>query len=184
MVVWWVAMGTLLPMNQASEGFANIVSHPFWIPVNVIGFVACIAWSLSVVILNRKGNELGFILSFVGTIMFAAIQFYETFIWPIIATYNPELLTIKGAMVMGDLRLLVPFVLSGIFILIGYTITGIQLIKRGFVKWKVIIYFLGAILFANGLIVLIRTLGIFMFAVGLVLFDLKDNETNSKTIRN
>jgi len=175
LILWWILMGLLLPQSAAKDNFDTIVTHSNWIPINIIGFVAVLMWSLSffLIILIKsdyitKRGIVGFILGEIGIVWFACIQYYETFIWPVVGSYYPEMVEIDGALVFGSNILIIPLLLSGVFLGIGYILISIDFIKEKiFPKAIVWLLLIGVLLFGNGLLIPVRTLGVLFFTIAL-----------------
>jgi len=114
--------------------------------------------------------------------MFACIQYYETFLWPVVARYNPELLKLDGPLVFGDKLILVPLIISGVMLGLGYIMLGIDLLSnRALPKLAVIMLMFGALVFGNGVVFPIRTLGLLILSsamiwIGVHLIRLKYNK--------
>ena len=96
-LAWWLSMGLLLPQAEAMENFNVIVTHSNWVPINVIGLIAVMLWSLSFYLQYNsfskklsKTGFIGFVSGQIGIIWFACIQYYETFIWPIVGQSHGE----------------------------------------------------------------------------------------------
>ena len=174
--LWWICMGFGLPVKEAAADFDMLITHANWVPVNLIGMAACLVWLLSLPSLLLFAYERSGILAFPGTVcagigaaLFTAIQYYETFIWPVVARTNPELLKIDGALVFGSRLVLAPLLFSGVILGIGYLLLGIDLIqKRRLPRPVVLMLTIGGIVFGNGIVVPVRTLGMLSFAAAMV----------------
>ena len=176
LLVWWILMGIMLPQAEAKESFDVIVTHSNWIPINIIGFMAVLIFAISLFLLYKTISEhlsktgfFGFILGEIGIIWFACIQYYETFIWPLVGELHPELVKIDGALVFGNSIVMIPLILSGLVLGIGYLLFCIDLLKHNIVP-KLVVWFLliGVILFGNGLIAPIRTIGLILLVYSLI----------------
>ena len=175
MTVWWVLMGILLPQSAAKDNFDVIINHANWIPINIIGFAGALAWSISffmIFLINSNKLKIrgivGFIIGEIGIIWFTCIQYYETFIWPVIGKYDPNMIKIDGALVFGDSTLIIPLILSGLFLGIGYVLICIEFLKENIFPKKVIwMLLIGVLVFGNGLIIGIRTIGLLLLVIAL-----------------
>lgn len=177
LVLWWIALGVLLPVAEAATHFETMILHSNWVPVNVVGLIGCLLLILTVPVLHchiqEKRSTLGFaglIVAEIGLVMFTCIQYYETFLWPVVAQTNPELVSFDGPLVFGAPLVLVPLILSGIFLGAGYILLGIALyIERAVPRYAAILLIAGAVLFGNGVVFPVRTLGLFLFAIATVI---------------
>lgn len=168
-IIWWVCMGVFLPVGEAQENFNKLIEHPNWLMVNIIGLVAVILWIfsyLSLLVYDLKINSIVLLALFfglTGIAFFVAIQYYETFVWPVVVQFNPDLLKIDGPLVFGDRIILIPLVLSGVFVSIGYCfLTWHFLSNLAFSKIAVCLHLAGLLAFANGIIFPVRTLGLIL----------------------
>lgn len=183
---WWVSLGLFLPVKETSENFDLIVIHPNWIPVNIIGLLGTIVWAFSLLGLNlyqwkdsRIFGFIGFVLAEVGIILYACIQYYETFIWPVVAQYNPTLVKFDGALVFGDAVILIPLIISGVILAIGHVLLGIDLLRRRvFPSFIVLMLIIGAVVFGNGVVFSIRTVGIVFFTIAMLYIGSKIYKSN------
>lgn len=175
-MLWWLLMGLLLPQAAAKDNFDTIVTHSNWIPINLIGFVAVLMWSLSFfLIFLIKSDKIktrgivGFILGEIGIVWYACIQYYETFIWPVVGRQYPEMVKIEGALVFGDTTVLIPLLLSGVFLGLGYILICIDLFKEKiFSKGVIWMLLIGALVFGNGIVIGIRTIGLILFVLAFI----------------
>ena len=176
LVLWWLLMGLLLPQAAAKDNFDIIVTHSNWIPINLIGFVAVQMWSLSFFFIFLVKSDkikirgiVGFILGEIGIVWYACIQYYETFIWPVVGRQYPEMVKIEGALVFGDTTVLIPLMLSGVFLGLGYILICIDLFKEKiFSKGVIWMLLIGALLFGNGIVIGIRTIGLILFVIAFI----------------
>jgi len=175
LVLWWLLMGLLLPQTAAKDNFDVIVTHSNWIPINLIGFAAVLIWSLSFFLIFLIKSDkikikgiIGFILGEIGIVWYACIQYYETFIWPVVGRQYPEMVKIEGALVFGSNIMIIPLLLSGVFLGIGYILISIDLIKEKiFPKAIVWILLIGVIIFGNGVLIPVRSVGLLFFTIAL-----------------
>ncbi len=174
LIVWWFAVGLVLPVTGP---FEDLVRHELWLPVNVIGLVACLLWAVSLPALflfrveaARSIGFAGLIVAEIGVVLFAAIQYYETFLWPVAAAHAPELVSLDGALVFGDLRVMVPLATSGALLAIGFVLLALDLTKRtALPRAAVWLWVVGVVLFGNGAAIPVRTLGLVLYC-GAALF--------------
>ena len=176
LVTWWMLMGFALPVQAAQNNFARMIAHANWVPVNIIGMLACVAWlfSLPIHVVNqdRAVSLLRFVallISGAGVVWFGCIQYYETFLWPVVVAINPELVQLKGPLVFGDRLVLVPLLLSGLTVAAGYLVLmADQIRSRSPHTGSIVLLGTGALVFANGIVFPVRTVGILVFATAMV----------------
>ncbi len=171
--------------------FAASILHPAWIPVNCMGLLGCITLNLGIPSLlpgkrprgetsTNAGRQLtlvssedgpsvtpGVLISQIGAILFAAIQYYETFLWPVAASMDSSMVAVQGPFVFGDLRVSIPLVLSGLILTVGFFLLMIELIRSGQKKTWPSLLFIGVLLFGMGMIVPVRTIGLMLMTAGL-----------------
>ena len=175
-LIWWFMMPIFLPIGDAAEQFQNLVLDPEWIAVNLVGLISILFMILGFPGFYIKHYDIyhtpgfiGLIVALTGLILYAAIQYYETIIWPAAAHYNPELLQVKGALVSGDPLVAAGLLVSGVILGAGYILFGIASFRaRSFPKVPVWFLIFGAPLFGNGILFPVRTVGIILFATGTI----------------
>lgn len=175
-LVWWILLGVLLPSTEKGMQLVNLVLDKDWLGVNVIGLIGSLILPLGLIGLYAKQYEkigipgfIGFILTFIGSILYACIQFGETFTWPLIAAHAPVLLEVKGPMLAGSAFFLACTVM-GILFIIGFILIGIVSILAAVLPRIASIFLLiGAILFGAGMFLplVLRTIGMTLFAIAL-----------------
>ncbi|HBS06817.1 MAG TPA: hypothetical protein DEA96_17740 [Leptospiraceae bacterium] len=119
----------------------------------------------------HTGNQIygtpGVLISQIGAILFAAIQYYETFLWPVAASMDSSMVAFDGPFVFGDLRVSIPLVLSGLILTVGFFLLMIESIRSGQKKTWPSLLFIGVLLFGMGMIVPVRTIGLMLMTAGL-----------------
>ena len=103
MLASWLSIPPLMWDHLTDQDFSALVQHPMWIPVNVTLLIATVLLlpgmaglfaNLSKGGIRRHGVAL--IVTQFGVAWYACIQFYETFLWPLIARHSPELFDAVG----------------------------------------------------------------------------------------
>ena len=176
LLIWWFSMAIFLPIADASDQFENLVLDDFWIPVNMIGLIATLFMTLGFPSFYlkhlekfRKGGFYGLLIASIGLVLFTGIQYYETLLWPAAAKVNPELLQVNGALVSGDVGVLIGLITSGILLGFGYIIFGISALKtQAYPRPPVWLLMIGAPLFGAGIAFSIRTIGLLLFCTGTI----------------
>lgn len=175
-LVWWFSMPLFLPVSEAAENFQEMILDHSWIPVNLIGLASILMITLGFPGFYMRDPEkfnrlgyIGLIIATTGLILFTAIQYYETFLWPAAAHLYPELLQTKGELVSGNLSVVAGLIVSGIFLGAGYILFGISSLKAK-IGSKLPIWFLmvGAPVFGNAVIFPVRTVGLLLFCTGTI----------------
>ena len=173
MLASWLSIPLLMWDHLKDQDFSELVQHPMWIPVNVTLLIATVLLlpgmaglfaNLSKGGIRRHGVAL--IVTQFGVAWYACIQFYETFLWPLIARHSPELFDAVGfsasdPLVFGQL------VASGLVWSLGFGLTGVMIYRNAGMKWTGIGLAVGAILFGIGMALPIRTVGLVLFSAAL-----------------
>jgi hypothetical protein len=73
----------------------------------------------------RTLGFLGIVSSVSGTVLFTALQFDETFVWPLLAAYADQLLEIKGPM-FTDPTFFTGYVVMGVLFILGFVFIAAQ----------------------------------------------------------
>jgi hypothetical protein len=176
LLIWWFLFPVVLPIRDASENFQNLILDPNWTVINLAGLVSCLFLCLGlpgIFMLHYKHFEIsgfvGLLLSCSGLILFTAIQYYETLIWPAAAQINPGLLETKGALVSGDSNVVLGLLISGIILGVGYILFGGAAIRTKMYPLAPLLCLMsGAVVFGNGVLFPLRTAGLILFVIGTV----------------
>lgn len=154
-----------------------LILDPDWLLVNglgVIGFVLVLVGILG--IFFKQFNELtelgmfAFLITIVGVVLYNAGIYYETFIWPILAVSDPNLVTLSTGPIYSNPIFFMMQILSGSIFSIGFIIFGYSTYKTNtFSKWAILLLVIGVFLFIPGFFpYIVRTVGIVVYAVGLI----------------
>lgn len=174
--IWWFSMPIFLPIADSANNFKNLILDNDWVQINIVGLVSTLLVTLGFpgfYLKNyEKFNKVGFyglIIALTGLILYTSIQYYETLLWPAAAKINPELLQVKGALVSGDLGVVIGLISSGAFLGIGYILFGISALKTdSFPKIPLWFIIFGAPIFGIGIAFPIRTIGLILFCIGTI----------------
>jgi hypothetical protein len=179
---FWYLYALLLPYQELENTLAILVTDKHWVLVNVLGVLGSLAGLIGLTGIYIKAADgigttgmLGFILAFLGTMLFTATLLWDTIIWPILAKFDPILLDFQGPIYISK-TFFSFFIIAGIIYAIGYVLLGITLAKSGvYPYWGSIMIAVGAPLFGLGnlfgkLQVYPRTIGITLFCIGLIWF--------------
>ena len=176
LLVWWLGLGMLMPLEGMEAGYANLVKDSDWLWINIFGLVATILLPLGFVGLYLKQIQeagklglIGFVCAFLGSLLFLCIQFIETALWPIFPEHAPGLLEHKGAMFM-DPTFKIFYLAMGILLALGFIILGISSMISGVLpKWGAVLMLIGGAVFSLVIsVVVVRTIGIILLSAGLV----------------
>jgi len=176
LLIWWILFPVLLPVANASQNFQDLILDSNWTTINLLGLLSCILLCLGLpgfFLAQYKHFRMygfwGLLLACTGLILFTAIQYYETLIWPAAAKINPELLHANGALVSGNSAVVTGLLISGIILGAGYVLFGIAALKTGkFLKPAIWLQMAGIVLFGNGIIFTVRTIGLILFITGTI----------------
>lgn len=176
LLTWWILFPVLLPVGEASQNFQNLVLDNNWTAINLVGLLSCLLLCLGLpgIFLARHRHFKwygfwGLLIACTGLILFTAIQYYETLIWPAAAQIYPEMLHAKGALVSGNSAVVTGLVVSGIVLGSGYVLFGITALKtRLFKKVAIWMLMIGAVVFGNGIVFPARTIGLILFVAGTI----------------
>lgn len=176
-IIWWILLGVSQMIGSSGGSLSQLVQSPSWIPINIIGLVASL---LLVMGLMRIlfGNEsslgifgfLGFIICILGVVLFTSLQFDETFVWPLLATYADSLLEIEGPMFTNP-GFLAAYIIMGILFALGFIFIAVQSLRRNiFPKIPSILMIIGAPIFGGGLYVplMVRTIGLILLGISFI----------------
>jgi hypothetical protein len=181
LLAWWLMFPVLLPIADASENFQDLVMNSNWTVVNLAGLLSCLFLCLGlpgIFLAHYKHYKMygffGLLLACTGLILFTAIQYYETLIWPAAAQTNPGLVHSNGALVSGNSAVVAGLLLSGIVLGSGYVLFGIAALKTGkYSKAAIWMLMVGVVVFGNGIIFPARTVGMILFISGTIWISLQ-----------
>ncbi|MHA1992383.1 MAG: hypothetical protein ACW98A_15540 [Candidatus Hodarchaeales archaeon] len=177
LLLFWFLYAILLPINEVSTNYHLLVLDPDWLLVNglgVIGFVLALVGILG--IFFKQSNDLtelgmvGFLVTFVGQVLYNAGIYYETFIWPILAESDPTLINLSSGPIYTNPVFFTMLILAGSIYAIGFLIFGYSTYKAdSFNKWAILLLVIGVVLFIPGFFpYAVRTVGIIAYAGGLI----------------
>ena len=176
LLIWWLLFPVLLPVADASQNFQDLILDNNWTAVNLVGLLSCLLLCTGLPgFFLAHYNDFkpygfwGLLLACTGLILFTAIQYYETLLWPAAAQVNPGLLHSDGALVAGNSAVVSGLLISGIALGSGYVLFGTAALKTNLYK-KAALWLLmaGAVVFGNGIVFSVRTIGLLLFTGGTV----------------
>src|SRR3989338_196736 len=148
-----------------------------WFVLNLLAFILTLLTPLALVGLYARQMEasgrlgfLGFLLAFIGSLLFAGLQFDEAFVWPILAIEAPSLIDPRGPM-FSDPAFSSVYLLMGIVYILGFIFFGIATARAKVLpRWAAILLTVGVPLFAGGFLIppIVRAIGTTLAAIGLI----------------
>ncbi|MHA2173018.1 MAG: hypothetical protein ACXAB7_24450 [Candidatus Kariarchaeaceae archaeon] len=177
LLLFWFLFAILLPINEVPTNYHLLILDPDWLLVNglgVIGFVLAIVGVLGIFFkqfdnLTELGM-IGFLITFVGQVFYNASIYYETFIWPVLAQSDPNLINMSTGPIYSNPVFFMMLLLAGSLYAFGFLIFGYSTYKtETFPKWAILLLVIGVALFIPGFSpYIIRTLGVIVYAAGLI----------------
>jgi len=177
LITWWTLLGISQVLSNSGDSLLQLVKSSTWIPINIIGLIATLFLVIGLMrILFEEESSLelsgflGVILSIFGVVLFTAVQFDETFVWPLLAKHSDNLLEINGPM-FTNLSWLSIYIIMGAFFVLGFILIAIQSLRRNiFPKIPSILMIIGAPIFGSGLLVplMIRTIGLIFLSISFI----------------
>jgi hypothetical protein len=176
-IIWWILLGISQMIGGSGGSLSQLVQSQGWIPINIIGLVASLLLVLGLMrILVEDSTNLGFlgffgfIICILGVALFASLQFDETFVWPLLATYADSLLEIKGPMFTNP-GFFAAYIIMGILFTLGFIFIAVQSLRRNiFPKIPSVLIIIGAPIFGGGLYIplIVRTIGLILLGVSFI----------------
>lgn len=177
--IWWWLFPIFLPLNQLLIDYSILIKNDYWIPINifqVIGIISFLLFSIEFYKNFYDEKILGkifFVLTIIGSFIFCGVAFYETFLWPIIAQSNSEILNIKNGPIYNNMLFIFPTGIGILAFLIGNVYAGIMSIKK-INKLSGIIFIIGISFYCLGFLsgsirYTIQSIGIVFLGLGLTM---------------
>jgi len=176
-IIWWILLGISQMLGSSGGSLSQLVQSPSWIPINIIGLIASLllVMGLMRILFGEKSSLgmfgfLGFIICILGVVLFTSLQFDETFVWPLLATYADSLLEINGPMFTNPGFLSV-YIIMGILFAFGFIFIAVQSLRRNiFPRIPSILMLIGAPIFGGGLYVplMVRTIGLILLGISFI----------------
>ncbi|MHA2034908.1 MAG: hypothetical protein ACW98X_00655 [Promethearchaeota archaeon] len=177
LLLFWFLYAILLPINEVPTNYHLLILDPEWLIVNglgVIGFLLALIGVLG--IFFKQSNDLtqlgmlGFLVTFVGQVLYNAGIYYETFIWPVLAASDINLVDLSNGPIYTDPVFFMMQMLVGSIYVIGFLIFGYSTYKTdSFPKWAILILVIGVVFFIPGFFpYIVRTIGIIVYTGGLI----------------
>ena len=174
LIIWWALLGISQMFSNSGDSLSQLVQSTTWIPINIIGLIAALFLVIGLMrILFEEESSLGLlgvIISIFGVVLFTAVQFEETFVWPLLARYSDNLLEINGPM-FTNLSWLSIYIIMGVLFALGFIIIAIHSLRRNiFPKTPSILMIIGAPIFGSGIYlpIMIRTIGLIFLSISFI----------------
>jgi len=164
-------------MLPTSEPLIEWVLDADWSLLNGLALIMTVLTPLALVSLYFRQVEesgrlgfVGFVMAFIGAVLFSSVQFDEALLWRILAREAPALLDLTGPMFTSPGFSMI-YLLMGVLYILGFVLFGIATIRGGvFPRAAAVLLIIGVPLFAGGFFLpqLLRTVGAVLAGVGLV----------------
>jgi hypothetical protein len=174
LVLFGVLPGLLLP---TSEPLLYWVADSDWGWLNGLALIMTVLTPLALAALySGQVDEAGwlglagFATAFVGSVLFACVQFDEAFLWPILAKSAPEFLNPTGPM-LSDPGFSTIYLLMGVLYIVGFVLFGVATFRGGvFPRFAALLLIVGIPLFAGGMFLpyFLRAAGSLLAGAGLI----------------
>lgn len=185
LIVWWLLLGLSQFLGGAGDSLAKLALMPSWLPINILGLISTLLLVLGLIgILIGNSSDLGtfgflgIVISVTGASLFTALQFDETFVWPLLAEHAEELLEVQGPM-FADPPFYAGYLIMGALFAIGFIFVAAQSLRRRiFPVVPSVFLLIGAPLFAAGLLVpiIVRTIGVLLLGIALIWIGFKNSK--------
>ncbi len=164
-------------MLPTSEPLIEWVLDADWSLLNGLALIMTVLTPLALVSLYFSQVEesgrlgfVGFLMAFIGSVLFSSVQFDEAVLWRILAEEAPALLDLAGPMFTSP-GFSTIYLIMGVLYILGFVLFGIASIRSGvFPRAAAVLLVIGVPLFAGGFLLpqLLRTVGAVLAGVGLV----------------
>ena len=189
LVTWWVWFGLEMPGAASNDFLSKLYLSETLIIANLLGALGSLFLIFSIINLLshiRDKTKLYFICQFTfiaGIISYFAVQFGETFVWPVLAKTNPDLLHLDGPLIKPGTLFFTANATAGLLATVGVILFAIILV-RYFQQSKIlsVLYAISFIVFMVGIDPFVRTVGFVLWIpVQLLLFHrLTKNPSSSE----
>jgi hypothetical protein len=155
-------------MLPTSEPLIQWVLDPDWSLLNGLALIMTILSPLALISIYSKQVEasgrlglIGFLMAYIGSILFSSVQFDEAILWRIFAEQAPALLDTAGPM-FTDPDFSTVYLIMGVLYILGFILFGAATMRGGvFPRFAALMLILGVPLFASGVFLpqILRTIG-------------------------
>jgi len=190
LLFWWLYL-LLLPIRELKYNYAYLINSQYWFIINIIQVIALLSFVMFYLELNkqlfkdRPIDNIMEIMQVLSLLIFGAVAFYETFLWPIFVKLVPNSLNIINGEVFTNNLLTTVLIIGGLSMMITNIYIGIKL-KMVFNTFG-LFYSIGFSLFCLGFMInpiryILQTIGLTLFCICFLYFSIsKKNLTTSST---
>lgn len=174
LVLFGVLPTLLLP---TSDPLFQWVLDPDWTWLNGLALIMTVLTPLALVSLYLAQVEgagrlgfVGFVMAFLGSMLFSSVQFDEAFLWPILVSEAPGFLDPAGPMLTNP-GFSTIYLLMGMLYMLGFVLFAIATLRASvFPRVAAALLLFGVPLFAGGMFFppLVRAAGAFLAGVSLI----------------
>ena len=164
-------------MLPTSEPLLQWVLDADWSVLNGLALIMTVLTPLALISLYAKQVEesgwlgfIGFVMAFVGSVLFSSVQFDEALLWRIFAEEAPALLDLAGPMFKNPAFSTI-YLAMGILYILGFVLFGLATLRGGvFPRVAAILLIIGVPLFASGVFLpqFLRTIGAILAGASLL----------------
>jgi hypothetical protein len=176
--VFLVLFGILpIIMLPTSEPLIQWVLDPDWSLLNGLALIMTILTPLAIISLYaRQVKEsgrlgfIGFLMAFIGSVLFSSVQFDEALLWRIFVEEAPALLDTSGPMFANSGFSMI-YLAMGVLYILGFILFGVATMRGGvFPQIAAVLLIIGVPLFAGGMFLpqLLRTIGAILAGTSFV----------------
>lgn len=176
----------MLPVSQPLLAW---VTDADWGLLNGFALIMTLLTPLAVVSLysvqveeSAKLGFTGFVIAFIGSVLFACVQFDEALLWPVFVTQAPGLLDPTGPMFSSP-AFSMTYLLMGVMYIVGFVLFGIASLRASVLpRVAAVLLIVGIPLFAGGMFLpfILRALGAGLAGVGLIWMGLRTSGQASR----
>ena len=179
-IIYWIAYGIALPVQELKTSIVPLVSDPDWVWINTVGIISTLfgiigLTGLHYIQIDKKKfyGTIGYFFAVFGLILLGGQLLWETFVWKILVNSQSNLLNFDGP-VFTNKPLLGVMITGGLVFSVGYLLIGFACrLCDKLPNFGIQLFILGAPLFGLGplfgpLQQIIRTIGIVLFATGII----------------
>jgi hypothetical protein len=160
-----------------SDPLLQWVLDPDWSWLNGLALIMTVLTPLALTSIYLEQVEgagrlgfVGFVMAFLGSMLFSSVQFDEAFLWPILAAEAPGFLDPVGPM-LTDPGFSTVYLLMGMLFILGFILFGIATLRANvFPRAAAVLLIMGVPLFAGGMFFppLVRAAGALLAGAGLI----------------
>ena len=181
-LAFWYSYLFFLPVARIASNYAAVVNSRGWMFVNIFQIFAVIAFVQFYHSIKNGIYAKNFVVTvmnamqLVGFFCFMGIAFSETFVWPIVAKVNPDMLNVYTGELFTNKVLMGFDIASVLLFMAGNVYFGLKL--RKYFPVMGIVFLVGMTLFCLGFAsgsarYVVQTIGLTLFSVALIAIGMK-----------